>query len=91
MSKENKQICVITFHSTYYALKAEDIFKKSGVKVKLIPVPRSLSSNCGICLEFSCREKEKILNLVKIHKIKTEKIIIDGSPILNIVWSVNGQ
>ena len=40
--------CVATFHATYAVLKAEQLLQARGVSVKLIPVPRQISSNCGI-------------------------------------------
>ncbi len=43
---------VVLFHSTQAAIKAEKILKAAEVKIKLIPVPRNLSSECGICLRF---------------------------------------
>ncbi|HUW94605.1 MAG TPA: DUF3343 domain-containing protein, partial [Anaerolineae bacterium] len=38
---------VFLFHSTSGAIRAEKLTLESGFKVKLIPVPRHLSSDCG--------------------------------------------
>lgn len=46
------QHSVVLFHSMTGALHAEKLFKNSGIAIKLIPVPRHLSSDCGICLRF---------------------------------------
>lgn len=43
---------VVLFDSIHHALRAEKITKKSGFKVRLIPVPRELSSDCGSALRF---------------------------------------
>jgi len=43
---------VILFKSVSYALKAEKILKACGFPHKLIPVPKEISSDCGICLRF---------------------------------------
>lgn len=43
---------VMLFKSVSYALKAEKILKALGLPHKLIPVPKQLSSDCGICLRF---------------------------------------
>ncbi len=45
--------CYMVFPSTYWALKAERLLKEQGFVVRLRPVPRSISSSCGICLEFN--------------------------------------
>jgi len=44
---------VVLFSSTSHALLAEKIVKKLGIPYKLIPAPRHLSSDCGICLRFN--------------------------------------
>jgi len=43
---------VILFKSVSYALKAEKILKAEKFPHKLIPVPKQISSDCGICLRF---------------------------------------
>ena len=43
---------VVLFDSTQRALKAEKVLKATGFVIKLIPVPRQISSDCGVCLRF---------------------------------------
>jgi len=43
---------VMLFKSVSYALKAEKILKAEELPHKLIPVPKQISSDCGICLRF---------------------------------------
>jgi hypothetical protein len=43
---------VILFKSVSYALKAEKILKAEKLPHKLIPVPKQISSDCGVCLRF---------------------------------------
>jgi len=43
---------VVLFDSTQRALKAEKVLKGAGFVIKLIPVPRQISSDCGVCLRF---------------------------------------
>ena len=47
MSAEN---AVILFHASAHALRAEKVLQRAGIECKLIPVPRHLSSDCGVCL-----------------------------------------
>lgn len=44
---------VILVYSTSFALRAEKLLQKAGVGSKLIPVPRHLSSNCGVCVRIA--------------------------------------
>ena len=52
--------CVIIFKSVSYALKAEKILKACGLPHKLIPVPKQISSDCGICLRFEPAFRDQI-------------------------------
>lgn len=43
---------VILVYSTSHALRAEKLLREAGIGYKLIPVPRHLSSDCGVCLRI---------------------------------------
>jgi hypothetical protein len=72
--KEEHQYSVMLFKSVSYVLKAEKILKKEGLPHKLIPVPKKISSDCGICLRFEPAIQNKIetalLNKVEIEEIR---------------------
>ena len=44
---------VVIFHTTSAALRSEKVLKQAGIEIKLIPVPRQLSSDCGISVRFA--------------------------------------
>lgn len=56
---EPEEYLVILFESVSYALKAEKILKQEGIPHKLIPVPRQISPDCGICLRLTMDVKER--------------------------------
>ena len=51
---------VVLFTSVSHALRAEKILKGAGISFKLIPVPRNISSDCGVCIRFSAGYKKQI-------------------------------
>lgn len=51
---------VVLFKSVSYALKAEKILKAEKLPHKLIPVPKQISSDCGICLRFESTLQDQI-------------------------------
>ena len=55
--------CYITFPTTFYAIRAEDLLKGESISFKMVPVPRSISSSCGTALRCSCED----LPLVREH------------------------
>ena len=51
---------VVLFHTTSAALRAEKKLAADGLKVKLIPTPRQLSSDCGIALRFDWPQADTV-------------------------------
>ena len=69
-----EQGCVVTFDATHYALKAERVMQKAKYNVKLIPVPRQFSSNCGLALQFDCQIRETLEKLFEQEHVKVHGI-----------------
>jgi hypothetical protein len=65
---------VILFDSVHHALRSEKILKGMGIPHKLIPVPRHVSSDCGICLRFTPDRRneieEALIGKVEIREIR---------------------
>ena len=57
----DKNYCVALFHSVSHVIKAEKILKEAGIPHKLIPVPRIISSDCGVCLRFLREQRDTIV------------------------------
>jgi hypothetical protein len=72
--KEQPRYFVMLFKAVSYVLKAEKILQKEGLPHKLIPVPKHISTDCGICLRFEPAIQSKIeaalLNKVEIEEIR---------------------
>ncbi len=41
----------LLFSSVRHAIKAEQFCQQQGVACRVLPVPRKISSECGMCLE----------------------------------------
>lgn len=65
---------VILFPSTHHAIRAEKKAKEKGLSVKLIPVPRHLSSDCGVCLRFTLDQRDALEQLLQQEGVKIEGI-----------------
>jgi hypothetical protein len=65
---------VILFSSIHYVLHAEKLIKAKGFFFDLIPVPRHLSSDCGICLLFDWEQKEQLIDLLEKAGLKIEGV-----------------
>jgi hypothetical protein len=42
-----------TFHTHYGAIRFHRLWEKDGLPAKMMPVPRELSSSCGVCVRFA--------------------------------------
>lgn len=81
MVKENDYVAI--FHSIHRVLKAEKILKQASVAFLLIPVPRQLTSDCGLALRFSPEDKDSLLKVladndlspVELHQRKDDAYI----------------
>ncbi len=67
------QYCIMTFKSVMYAMQFEKLMKTNNINIKLIPVPRSISSSCGMCGRFDINLKDTIINICQ-----TNNILYDG-------------
>jgi hypothetical protein len=56
---------VITFESVYFVMKAERILKERGIKIDLIPTPREISSDCGIAIELTGENLDRVREILK--------------------------
>lgn len=64
--------CVITFNITQHALIFEKTMKEIQYPIKLMPVPRQVSSSCGTAARIPCEQKLEILELCKEKDIPIE-------------------
>lgn len=60
--KEHK--VVITFHTTAEAIATETACKEAGLSGRLIPVPRQISSGCGLAFSAPADSQKKLLEVL---------------------------
>jgi len=68
--------CYATFHSISQALKFETVFASVNRPVKLVPVPRIISSSCGSAARFSPEMLEDVTDMVKSGKVEVEGVYL---------------
>jgi hypothetical protein len=68
------QYSFVLFHSTTGALQAEKRLKGKGIATKLIPVPRQLSSDCGVCLRFEQKDEPEVKSVLEEERIEIQGI-----------------
>ena len=63
------QKVIVIFPSTYAAIKAERLCLQNSVHCRVIPVPREISSDCGIALEIGSDAKDRVKKIFLEHSI----------------------
>ncbi len=72
ITEGKEKYCVVTFFTTNYAIDFEKKIKAEGIDAKLIPVPRSLSSSCGLAAKVDCDLRERILQICSDKKVEID-------------------
>jgi hypothetical protein len=65
---------VVLVYGTSHAIRAEQVLFRAGIASKLIPVPRHLSSNCGVCLRILQADREAALEALEEAAVQIEGI-----------------
>lgn len=55
---------VAIFHSIHRVMKAEKVLKQHKAKILLIPVPRQLTSDCGLAIRMPAEALEMVWELL---------------------------
>ncbi len=71
----------LIFHSIHNVMLAEELLLKAGISIDMMPVPREISSDCGMCLACHLKDLDKIrvslkkepfTSSIMVYKSKTE-------------------
>ncbi len=54
---------LLALESTNVVMKLEKEFLEMGLNIRIIPVPKEVTANCGLSLKFDLEDREKI----KVH------------------------
>ena len=65
---------VILVYSTSHAMHIEKLLGKRGVACKMIPVPRQISSDCGVCIRILQAHVEVARQTVEAARIEIQGI-----------------
>jgi hypothetical protein len=65
---------VILVYSTSHALKSERTLEQASIECKLIPVPRQLSSDCGVCVRVERDDTERACKALQAARVEIEGV-----------------
>ncbi len=68
--------CVAIFNSIHRVLKAEKLLKGERLAMLLIPVPRSLSSDCGLAIRYAAADRGAVEGVLTAAGLLPEEIYV---------------
>ncbi len=68
------EYAVILLYSTSHAIRAEKVLNGAGIRSKMIPVPRHLSSNCGVCVRIDRDDCQAALQALEAIGLEIEGV-----------------
>lgn len=71
--KKTKKL-IITFYTTTEAMAMEHFCKEKKADGRIIPVPGSISADCGLAWCAKLESEEALLDLIKEHGLKFQGI-----------------
>jgi hypothetical protein len=76
---------VAIFNSIHRVLQAEKLLKERGLPMLLIPVPRALSSDCGLAIRYAAADRVMVEQLLVAEALAPEEIHVkSGNEYLKI-------
>lgn len=67
---------VFTFHNTHDAMNGERLLLDGGIKVKVMALPSSLGSGCGLCLRVASVELDRSRCLLKEAAVDPQAVYL---------------
>jgi hypothetical protein len=70
----DEQNLIVILQSIHHVLRAEKVLKKAGTSFDLIPVPREISSDCGMAVAVNLRDKTSVCENLSRAQISIEAL-----------------
>jgi hypothetical protein len=74
MVKEGDYVAI--FNSIHRVMKAEKLLKERRLPITLIPVPRTLKSDCGLALRYAAADLTAVEGVLAEEELMPEEVFI---------------
>jgi hypothetical protein len=68
--REGAERCAAVFESIHFVMRGEKILKGAGLVTDVVPIPREISSDCGMALVFGCQDRDRVEQLLDAESLK---------------------
>lgn len=77
MAGNSTAYAYILVYSTSHAVQIERWLIESAIPCRLVPVPRHLSSDCGVCVRIAKVDLKRVKKLLEDRNIEVDQIRLD--------------
>lgn len=71
---ESSNKCLLLFQSIHKVMQAERVINTLGVSYQIVPVPKEISSECGMCIEIECLNNDILFIELQRNNIVFNKV-----------------
>jgi len=64
-----QKLVLLTFSTVHSALNAENILKELHLKHQVMPVPRAITTECGLCISIAAEDFYKVQALLDARAV----------------------
>ncbi len=68
------------FKSMTHVLTAERAARKHGIQCRLVPIPRNLSTDCGMCVSVKAEDGDEFIRIAGEKGLSPERIEEHAGP-----------
>ena len=69
MTRATDPVLILIFRGTHQVLSAEKRLKGGGVPLRLIPVPRRLTSDCGLAIRIPLDHRDRARDILSSSRL----------------------
>lgn len=66
---------IVLVASSSHAIRAEHVLRQGGMETKLVPVPRTLSSDCGVCVRIRAEDVAAAEAILQKNRVPYDEIV----------------
>lgn len=88
---QNGQLLAV-FNSAHRVMKAENILKRCGLTILLIPAPRAITTDCGLAIRYDGDLYDRILQALTAEDVLPDSIYRKNSDShYDQIWKTEGD
>ncbi len=78
MTRQSDPGMILIFRGTHQVLSAEKRLKRGGVPLRLIPVPRRLTSDCGLAIRIPIDQRDRAREILSGARLLPASVHVPG-------------